>query len=155
MSQLIIQAVKPGHEDLIGLIAKLDSYLHELYPPDEIFGVDFEDPKTEDMLFAVAYWEGAPVGCGGIRRLDAETVELKRFFVDPNMRRKGIALQVFRFLEQQAMALGCAVMRLETGAPQIESVSFYKKQGFYAIERFGEYVDCESSLCMEKRIEKG
>lgn len=155
MEQLTIQAVRPGHADLAGLIAKLDGYLQELYPPDEIFGVDFSDPKTEEMMFAVAYWDGAPVGCGGIRRLDADTVELKRFYVEPHMRRQGVAHQVFRYLEKQASELGCSVMRLETGAPQFESVAFYKKRGFYEIERFGEYVDCESSLCMEKRIEKG
>ena len=150
MESLLLQEVKPDNSDLARLIVKLDDYLSTLYPQDEIFGVDLKDSKTEEMTFVLAYWDGAPVGCGGIRRLDERTVELKRFFVEPTMRRQGIARQVFGYLEQVAERLGCSVMRLETGAPQFESVNFYKKQGFYEIERFGEYVDCESSLCMEK-----
>ncbi|MCR2803583.1 GNAT family N-acetyltransferase [Paenibacillus soyae] len=150
MDKLELKTVKPGHVDLSSLIEKLDGYLSGLYPQDEIFGVDLSDPKSEEMTFVLAYWEGVPVGCGGIRRIDERTVELKRFFVEPAMRRQGVARQVFRYLEQEAEKQGCTVMRLETGAPQFESVNFYKKQGFYEIERFGEYVNCESSLCMEK-----
>ena len=147
---LMLLEVKPDSPDLARLIAKLDNYLSDLYPQDEIFGVELSDPKTEEMTFVLAYLDGVPVGCGGIRRLDERTVELKRFFVEPTLRRQGVAGRVFGYLEQVAERLGCSVMRLETGAPQFESVNFYKKLGFYEIERFGEYVDCESSLCMEK-----
>ncbi|MGR7945417.1 MULTISPECIES: GNAT family N-acetyltransferase [unclassified Paenibacillus] len=152
MSKLVIKEVPSASADLAYLIAKLDRYLEGIYPAEEIFSVDFSDPKTEEMVFAVAYWDGVPVGCGGIRRLEASMVELKRFFVEPDMRRKGIAKSLFHWLEQRAGHLGCAVMRLETGAPQVESVAFYSSQGFYEIERFGEYVDCHSSFCMEKKI---
>lgn len=150
MENLVLKTVSPDNKDLAGLIGKLDDYLAGLYPQDEIFGVDLSDPKTEEMTFVLAYWDGVPVGCGGIRRLDGRTAELKRFFVEPSMRRQGVARQVFRYLEQEAERMGFSAMRLETGAPQFESVNFYKKQGFYEIERFGEYVNCESSLCMEK-----
>ncbi|MEK3882978.1 GNAT family N-acetyltransferase [Paenibacillus sp. PL2-23] len=152
IDHLVLRAVGPNDSDLAGLISKLDGYLSDLYPQDEIFGVDMSDPKTGEMTFVVAYWDGVPVGCGGIRRLDEATVELKRFYVEPSMRRQGVARQVFSRLEQEAEEMGCSVMRLETGAPQFESVHFYKKMGFYEIDRFGEYVDCESSLCMEKLL---
>ncbi|GKU76320.1 GNAT family N-acetyltransferase [Paenibacillus sp. L3-i20] len=151
--RLMIESVPSNNLDLAMLIERLDHYLLELYVPEDINGVDFNDPKTKDMIFVVAYWDGVPVGCGGIRQLDANTAELKRFFVESAIRRQGIAGKVLKYLEQCAVKLGCTVMKLETGAPQVESVAFYKKQGFYEIEPFGEYEESEASLCMEKRIE--
>ncbi|MDF2837388.1 MAG: N-acetyltransferase [Paenibacillus sp.] len=149
---VVVKAVPADDAALAGLIERLDAYLARLYPADEIFGVDFSDPATRNMAFAVAYLDGRPVGCGGIRSLDSATAELKRFYVEPDVRRAGIAGSVCRFLEKRAAELGHSLLRLETGEPQFESIRFYSKQGFYPIERFGEYVHCESSYCMEKRI---
>jgi putative acetyltransferase len=43
-------------------------------------------------------------------------------------------------------------IRLEAGAPQPEALHFYKKHDYYEIDRYGEYVACDSSLCFEKRL---
>ncbi len=151
-ADVVVKAVPAEDAALAALIARLDAYLAGLYPADEIFGVDFADPATRSMAFAVAYMDGRPVGCGGIRSLDAATAELKRFYVEPDVRRAGIAGSVYRYLENRAAELGHTLLRLETGEPQFESIRFYGKQGFYPIPRFGEYVHCESSYCMEKKI---
>ena|GEM_PF-316600 len=148
-ARVVVREVSANDECLSMLIAQLDDYLAGLYPPGEIFGVDFSDPSTSSMVFAVAYLEGRPVGCGGIRSLDGDTAELKRFYVVPDVRRAG---KVYRFLEKRAAERGHSRLRLETGEPQFESIGFYRKQGFYEIDRFGEYAECESSYCMEKII---
>ena len=44
-----------------------------------------------------------------------------------------------------------AYIRLEAGAPQPEAIAFYKKHGYYEIEKFGEYVECESSFVMRNQ----
>lgn len=147
-----VREVTSDDKALQALIVRLDEYLSGLYTADEIFTVDFSDPATRSMVFAVAYWNDRPVGCGGIRRLDGDAAELKRFYVEPDVRRLGIAGKLFRYLERRASELGHTLLRLETGEPQFESIRFYRKQGFYEIERFGEYADCESSYCMEKPI---
>ncbi|WP_240941143.1 GNAT family N-acetyltransferase [Paenibacillus sp. HB172176] len=147
-----IMVVPASDAGLRRLIAELDSYLSGLYPADEIFAVDLEAAETREMIFAVAYTDGKAVGCGAIRRLDEAAAELKRFYVLPECRRSGIAGELCRFLEKRCREQGIAVLRLETGAPQYESLGFYRKQGFYGIDRYGEYVHCESSLCMEKRL---
>ncbi|RJX38831.1 GNAT family N-acetyltransferase [Paenibacillus pinisoli] len=152
MEKLVIERVTAGNPGLAALIRELDRYLEGLYPPEEIFVVDFDDPKTSEMVFVMAYGDGEPAGCAGLRQLDGESVELKRFYVDPRMRRHGVARQLYQYLEQQALELGCSIIRLETGAPQVEAIAFYKKLGFYEIPAFGEYIGCASSLCMEKRI---
>lgn len=150
MERTIVQ-VAHDNTDLHELIRRLDEDLAERYSnPEEVFKVDFSDPKVKDMIFMVAYIDGVAVGCGGIRPLDEAAVELKRFYVDPGQRRKGIAGAVLAALENEAIAMNRRIMRLEAGAPQPEALHFYASKGYYEIERFGEYADCESSLCYEK-----
>ncbi len=150
MKDILVKEVPSDCGDLAELIAELDLYLLGHYSPEEIYNVDFADPKTKDMIFVVAYAGERAIGCAGIRQLNAETAELKRFFVVPDMRRGGVAGIIYRYLEERAAGLGCRIMRLETGEPQHEAVSFYQKNGYYKIEPFGEYEGCISCLCMEK-----
>ncbi|MBW7476933.1 GNAT family N-acetyltransferase [Paenibacillus oenotherae] len=152
MNEIVLAKVSAKHADLAYLIGKLDEELLERYPGEEIFGIDVEDPKIEEAVFVVAYHNGKAVGCGGIRPLDHESTELKRFYVDRSVRKQGIAQRILDFVEDAAKELNYSILKLETGAPQFEAVHFYKKNGFYEIDRFGEYADCPSSLCFEKRL---
>lgn len=152
MERTLVQ-VAHDNADLRELIRRLDEDLAQRYSnPDEVFTVDFTDPKVIEMIFIVAYIDGAPAGCGGIRPHGREFVELKRFYVDPAYRRHGIAAGMLSELEDRAKGAGFSLIRLEAGAPQPEALAFYRKHNYYAIERFGEYADCESSLCYEKRL---
>ncbi|RUT29004.1 GNAT family N-acetyltransferase [Paenibacillus zeisoli] len=151
----LITQVLPPDENLTELIQKLDEYLLTKYPPEEIYTVDLSDPSIQKGYFAVAYEDGTPVGCGGFLPYPEEGyAELKRFFVDPAYRNNGIARQLLGHLEQEAVTRGFGTIRLETGEPQVEAVNFYLKHGYTVIERYGEYAECESSLCMEKQILK-
>lgn len=152
MNDITMTLVRETHKDLQELIAKLDDYLSTLYPAEGIYGLDLADPKVNETLFVVAYHDGQPVGCGAIRPLDAESVEIKRFFVDVPYRNRGVASRILLFLEEQAKTRGYRFSRLETGEPQKESVHFYKKLGYAQIEPFGEYIGCEYSLCFEKSL---
>ncbi|WP_058303642.1 GNAT family N-acetyltransferase [Gorillibacterium timonense] len=144
--------VSARDEDLHRLIAMLDHYLQQIYPPDEIFLLDFSDPHIEDVTFLVAYLEETPVGCGAFKPLDHESAEIKRVFVDPEYRNRGIASGLIGELEQSALQQGYKLMRLETGEPQLEAVRLYQKLGYAFIPRYGEYQCCESSICMEKQL---
>lgn len=150
MDAIKLVTVKPTHPDLAMLISKLDAYLEERYPAEEIFLVDFDDPKVEDITFVIAYCDDVPVGCGAISPLNEEYTELKRFYVEPTFRRHGIALLILNALESKARELAYITIKLETGDQQPEAINFYKKHGFIEIDRFGQYADCESSVCYEK-----
>lgn len=146
----LLKIVDSASSDLHALISKLDAELLERYPAEEVFGVDFQDPYVNQILFVVAYDGDKPVGCGAIRPLDQETTELKRMFVDLPYRQKGVASAILRFLEEQALERSFTAVRLETGAPQYESIHLYTKRGYQPIDRYGEYANNESSLCYEK-----
>ncbi|KJD43183.1 GNAT family N-acetyltransferase [Paenibacillus terrae] len=152
MSKLTIVKVKSDHADLHELIQRLDEDLLERYPADEIYLVDFSNPKVKEMIFAVVYLDEKPVACGGLRPIDAEEMELKRFYVDSSYRRQGIAVSLLAFLEGEARKRGTVRIKLETGAAQPEAIALYTKQGYEPIERFGEYEEDENSLCYGKKL---
>ncbi|MEO3944302.1 GNAT family N-acetyltransferase [Gorillibacterium sp. CAU 1737] len=142
--------VSPQNEDLHQLIDKLDLYLQSVYPPEEIFVLDFSDPHIEETLFLMAYLGEQPVACGAYKPLGEEMAELKRIFVDPEFRNRGLASKLIAELERLALEQQIRIMRLETGEGQPEAVRLYEKLGYAHIPRYGEYRCCDSSICMEK-----
>lgn len=150
MEDIVLKEVNSKNNDLHQLIFKLDNELKESYPEEGIFGIDFNDPKVNEVVFVVAYINDYPVGCGGIRPLDSKCVELKRFFVDCNYRKKGIASKILSFLECKAKYKGYSSIKLETGPFQPEAIGLYRKFGYVDIELYGEYVNSKYSLCFEK-----
>lgn len=149
---ITLKEVDHMNSDLHQLIYKLDCYFKVRYPEDGIFGLDFNDPKVKEVNFAVAYFNDTPAGCGGIRPLDRQSAELKRFFVDSEYRNKGIASHILEHLEFMAKSKGFTSIKLETGPEQPESISFYRKHGYMDIKLFGEYTDSKYSICMEKKL---
>jgi GNAT superfamily N-acetyltransferase len=150
MKQLQIVQVAYDHTDLSLLIRQLDEYLLERYPADEVFGID--DPSQEDITFLVAYSGGRPAGCGAIREIDRDSTELKRFFVHQDYRNQGIAEAILLELEFKARNQGYKCIKLEAGEAQPEALNFYRKHGYYPIDRFGKYAECASSVCYEKQL---
>ncbi len=100
----------------------------------------------------VAYSENLPVGCGALRAYSEDAVEVKRMFVLPELRGRGIAGQVLAELETWAGELGFARCMLETGKKQPEAIHLYHKAGYELIPNYGQYLEVENSVCMEKRI---
>jgi len=138
--------------DLRKLTKALDDELLTLYPAEGIFGLDLDDPSLDSALFAVAYLGGVPAGCGAIKPVGREYAELKRFYVDPTFRKKGIATAVLNYLENEAAAGGFGLIRLETGPKQPEALNLYTKSGYTRIGRFGDYPGDEYSVFFEKHL---
>ena len=110
-------------------------------------------PTADDIaVFLVAFDDGSPVGCGGLRAIDAEHGEVKRMYVVPQRRGSGASIAVLTALEREARALGWTRLVLETGTGQPDAVRFYEREGYTAIPRFGYYADSPESLCYEKLL---
>ncbi len=122
------------------------------------YGAELEvgaKPSADDMtvfLLATDMDTGDVLGCGGLRRLDPQTYEIKRMYVVPHWRGRCIGRVLVRQLEQAARERGATRMRLETGREQPEAISLYERSGYRRIERFGPYVDCEASICYERHL---
>jgi GNAT superfamily N-acetyltransferase len=95
----------------------------ELGPPGGTFLVGFAP-------------DGTPVACGGVKRLDHRTCEIKRMFVAPEARGRGHARELLVALEDAARALGYALARLDTGPRQPQAEAMYRRAGYAPIDNF-------------------
>lgn len=85
-------------------------------------------------LFLVREQAGsAPVGCAGLRRLAADTVELKRLFVRPEFQGRGLGKQLLRAAINQAVALGYQRIWLDTVPQLTTAIELYHRWGFREI----------------------
>jgi GNAT superfamily N-acetyltransferase len=111
-------------------------------------------PSAADIdLFLVAVDEaGQPVGCGALRRLDARSAEVKRMYVAPRSRGRGVSTALLRALEKAAIGRGWTTIRLETGPAQPEAMRFYEREGYREIPLFGSYIGSELSVCYERAL---
>lgn len=108
-------------------------------------------PTAESTsVFVVAYDDGVAVACGGLRPIDAAHGEVKRMYVVPAARGRGISKLVLRDLEQRARDLGWERIVLETGELQPEAMGLYAREGYREIPPFGYYVGNAQSRCYEK-----
>jgi len=136
------------------LIAALNAELSARYPEEGAthFRLDPGEVADGRGAFLIASSSGRPVGCGAVRRLEAGTGEIKRMYVSPDARGRGVGRAVLTALEAEARALGITRLVLETGLRQIEAVALYERAGFSQIPAFGEYVNSPLSLCMAKDL---
>jgi len=107
---------------------------------------DFVPP---DGAFVLALLDGDSIGCGGLCRFDEATAEIRRMYVAPHVRRRGISRAILRELLEIGRELGYARARLETGHAQREAIGLYETSGFRRIPCWGPYVADERSLCFE------
>jgi GNAT superfamily N-acetyltransferase len=82
-------------------------------------------------------------------------MEVKRMYVLPNNRGKGIATTLLWELEKWALELGYMKCVLETGKRQPEAISLYEKSGYQRIPNYGQYKGVENSICFEKIVTFG
>jgi drug/metabolite transporter (DMT)-like permease/GNAT superfamily N-acetyltransferase len=86
--------------------------------------------------FLVVYDDGEAVACGGIRALPDGSAELKRMYVVPDARGRGIGAQLLERLEDEARRLGYSRLRLDTGAQLTEAQALYRAAGYAEIDDY-------------------
>ena len=110
--------------------------------------------KISDDARVVVISEGEePVACGCYRPLK-DAVEIKRMYVKPAFRGKGLAKIILSELESWAQAEGYDYAKLETGDKQPEAVGLYKAVGYTVIENYEPYIGIKYSICMGKELNK-
>jgi putative acetyltransferase len=142
----------PDQPEVIALINELDAYQDTLYPPESRHYLDLEHLKRATTVFVVARtMSDRAVGCGAIV-LHPRYGEVKRMYVHPESRGRGIARQILRVLESAAHSRGCQELMLETGPYQPEALAFYERSGYRQRGPFGAYTDDPLSVFMQKSL---
>lgn len=140
------------------LLRDLETELVERYrgtPGEGYADVDPTHPEhfaPPGGTFLVASSNGGAVGCGGIRRVDERTAEIKRMYVVPEHRGNGIARAVLAELERWAGAAGYERIILESGTAQPDACALYESSGYERIEPYGVWKDSPESICYAKDL---
>ena len=138
-----------SNTDFRALVALLDEDLALRDGEDNAFYAQFNGIAV--LKHCVVYYEnGIALGCGALKRFDANSMEVKRMFVSPEVRGKGIASLLLVALENWAKELGYEQCVLETGLRQPEAIALYKKNKYDIIPNYPPYEGVANSICFRK-----
>jgi ribosomal protein S18 acetylase RimI-like enzyme len=160
---LEIVRVDYGHPDAMLLIAEVQAEYVARYGGRDNTPLDplmFEPPLGS---FYVGYMDlgdaSRPVASGAWRAHDdveafgtRRTAEVKRMYVAPDARARGVARTMLAHLEQAAVEAGAEAMILETGTAQPEAMALYESSGYTSIPSFGYYRHAPLNRCYAKRL---
>ena len=109
--------------------------------------------KADSIPYVVvAYLDGRAAACGAIRPFSETEIEVKRMYVVPEARGKGISRAVLEELEAWARELGFPNTVLETSIRLTAAFSLYQNAGYSIIPNYGPYVGVEASTCFGKAL---
>lgn len=148
-----ITEVAPDSPEAVELIRELDAHLWtHPYPLQSRHAFSVDKLLHERVVFFVTRYDGQLAGCGGIKMFGADYGEVKRMFVRPQFRGKGLGKAMLQRLAEYARSRDANLLRLETGIYEVEAIGLYEGWGFQRRAPFGEYVEDPMSVYFEKSI---
>jgi GNAT superfamily N-acetyltransferase len=144
------------HPDAQHLIAQVQQEYVRRYGGLDSTPVEVSEFTAPRGTFVVGYLNGLAVACGGWRAHEpgpdfiAGDAELKRMYVLPAVRGRGLARVLLAELERRAMAAGRRRLVLETGIRQPEAIGLYTSAGYIEIPRFGRHRYSPNCRCFAK-----
>jgi GNAT superfamily N-acetyltransferase len=149
--------VLPGDDPKIAAIHDLFTEYQQALGIDlcfQDFGNELENlpgkyaPPSGELLLILL--DGQPVASGAMRDLGDGICELKRIYVRPGARRRGIARSTSERLIESARTIGYRAMRLDTLKRLVGATELYEDLGFVYIEPYNNATPEEDIVFMEK-----
>ena len=142
-------AQPPASELLEAMVSELEPLYGRIDVPQapSATPADFAPPGGS---FLIGYEDGEPVCVGGIKRLPDGACEIKRMYVVPQARGRGVARELLGALEDEARSLGYELARLDTGPQQPHAERMYRAAGYAEIGNFN--ANPFASFWGEKRL---
>jgi len=117
--------------DHLGVDLTFQNFQHELANLETIYTNPFGSLILADD-------KGRYIGCVGLRRFGAAISEMKRLYIRPEARGKGLGLILCQKIIAKAKALGYQKLRLDTLPTMKTARQLYNDLGFYSIEPYYE-----------------
>ncbi|MFE3858318.1 GNAT family N-acetyltransferase [Streptomyces griseorubiginosus] len=150
-SGLTIAETVPDDPRVLRLVRDLDADLAARYPDEPCTGGAHLHPG---IRFLLAEAGGEPVGCCAVQPFPAPdtAAELKRMYVAPHGRGRGIAGRLLAEAERTAVSVGHDEMRLETAVHQPEAIALYTRSGYTPVPNYPPYQHKTLSRCYAKHL---
>ncbi len=147
----LLKRTTSANIDFQHLVTLLDNDLQIRDGDEHSFYEQFN--KIDSIKNVVVYYEeNEPIACGAFKEWQPSIAEIKRMFVKPEHRSKGIASIILKELEYWATEMGYTACVLETGIKQPEAIRLYTKNNYVITPNFGQYENVENSVCMKKEL---
>ena len=130
---------------------ELDRRFPDGFDPGDAVHGELHDYQSPNGVFLVAYSIDVPAGCAALRRFDDSAAEIKRMWIDPSARGRGIGRGLLSALESLARDLGYRRLCLDTSAHLHEAIALYRSSGFEQIADYNN--NPEAALWFGKDIE--
>lgn len=147
---ITIKRTTSDNEDFKKLTKLFDDYLVDIDGDEKDFFAQYNQIYLDHVL--VCYENGLAIGCGAFKEYEPKVAEIKRMFVLPEQRGKGVAVTILTELEDWAKASGYDSCILETAKKLESAIALYIKSGYKVIDNYGQYIGVESSVCMKKNL---
>lgn len=150
---VVLRAVPYDDPLARGMVARVQrEYVERYGGPDEAV-VDPAEFVPPVGLFLVAEVDGVPAGCGAWRVHRPGVAEVKRVYVAPEFRRRGLAQLLMAALEESAATAGQRAVVLNSGSEQPEALALYAALGYTSAPGYGVYADAPGAVFLGKRLE--
>ena len=146
-----IKQVSYTNQDLHHLVCQLDDFFLQSWGKQ--IAESYQSFHTlSQMIYCCVGYQQEAIGCGCLKEVDNQTIEIKRMFVLPQYRRHGYASQILHHLESIALQKGYHYSVLETGKEMFDNIQFYEKCGYHIVENYGEFIGDPICICMKKDL---
>jgi GNAT superfamily N-acetyltransferase len=158
-----LREVGYNHPDVVALVAEVQQEYVRRYGGEDTTPLAPSMFVPPEGRYVLVYLDGEPVAMGGWRRHEAardgpvpgsRPAEIKRMYVTPRARGRGLARALLADLECSAGEAGCDLMVLETGRVQPEALALYRSAGYVDIAPFGHYTESDLSVHLGKRLRR-
>lgn len=129
----------PQQADVRLLIEELDAEMAALSVCGDCDLTSAEDLSADYVQFLVARYHSHPIACGALVVKDIDWAEVKRMYVRPVVRRKGLSRAILDHLLDMAKRRGLRKVRLETHAEQTAAVALYRSAGFEPCDPYEDH----------------
>jgi GNAT superfamily N-acetyltransferase len=135
---ITIHAVAPDAPEAVALVRSylgemVDRYYGRPMPSSAVDEALADEPADDVAVLLVAYREGDPVGCVGLRQAEPGTGEITKMYVHPKARRLGVGRRLLSAVEESAREQGIRTLRLDTRTDLTEARAMYAANGYAEI----------------------
>lgn len=131
--------------NILQLFSEYDDFMFDFLGEDHIYYSRFHAGENLEAIW-LALCNGKPAGCAAFRMRTNNVGEVKRMFVKPSYRKKGIARELLSHVINHAQVHKCYSLFLDTRITLIPAVSLYQSFGFIQMYQDGLYIQMSKPL---------
>jgi len=150
--ELIVDVRAYDDPDVVRLVAEVQAEYVARYGGPDAAAVKLDEFAPPQGMFLVGLLDGVASVTGGWRLIEPAVVEIKRMYVVPAARGRGLARRILAELEVTAATAGASRVVLNTGPAQPEAIALYESSGYQPIAPFGHYACMPGSLFYGKAL---